>query len=177
METVHGQRRVQERVVGIGELFVSRDPRDLLVTHSLGSCIGLTLYDPVAGVGGMLHAMLPLSSADPRRSARDPAMYTDSGVTALLQGLFDMGARRRSLVACAAGAANNTDTEDLFRIGERNQMVLRKLLWKNDILLTGEDVGGTASRTLFLDMSTGDTLLRSGGVTTVLSANGGRWEK
>ena len=34
---------------------------DTLITHALGSCLGLTIYDPVAKVGGLLHAMLPLS--------------------------------------------------------------------------------------------------------------------
>ena len=44
-------------------------PDEVLVTYSLGSCIGLSLYDPVARVGGLLHAMLPLSSLDPVKAA------------------------------------------------------------------------------------------------------------
>lgn len=162
----------REKVVGIGELLVSDDADDLLVTYSLGSCIGLTLFDPVTRVGGLLHAMLPLSSIDPERAAENPAMFADTGVSVLLQGLFDLGARRKDLIACAAGAANQMDRQDLFRIGERNYTVMRKLLWKNEILLFGEDVGGDASRTLSLDIATGETLLKVFGKAWVLGGTG-----
>lgn len=162
------ETRGHERIIGVGDVLVSADPDDLLITYSLGSCIGLTLYDPVARVGGLLHAMLPLSSLDPTRAAQNPALFTDTGVAALLEGLFALGARKRNLVACAAGAANQMDRQDLFRIGERNYVVLRKLLWKNEILLAAEDIGGTASRTLCLDMATGETLLRVFGKTWLL---------
>lgn len=159
-------------MIGIGEMLVSDDPGDLLVTYSLGSCIGLTLYDPVVRVGGLLHAMLPLSSIDPARAAENPALFADTGVASVLQALFDLGATRKDLIACAAGAANQMDRQDLFRIGERNYIVLRKLLWKNDILLSGEDVGGEVSRTLSLDVATGETLLKVFGKSWVLGGRG-----
>lgn len=155
-------------VIGISEMHVTSDKTALLVTYSLGSCIGLTLYDTRAQVGGMLHAMMPLSTADPGKAALRPAMYTDTGVTSMLQSLFDRGATRRTLVAKVAGAATSIDNTGLFRIGERNHMVLRKILWKNDILIAGEDVGGTAARTLVLDMETGQTFVKSNGSTTEL---------
>lgn len=149
-------------VVGISEMHVTTDSSAVLVTYSLGSCIGLSLYDPRAQVGGLLHAMMPLSSADPSKAAARPAMYTDTGVTALLQALFDRGATRRTLIAKVAGGASNLDNSGLFRIGERNYMVLRKILWKNDILIAAEDVGGISARTLLLEMATGRTLVKSG---------------
>jgi chemotaxis protein CheD len=157
-----------DRIVGISEMLVSADPSEVLVTYSLGSCIGLTLYDPAACVGGMLHAMMPLSTADPVKAAANPAMYTDTGVSALLQALFNLGATRRTIQARVAGAASQMDNSGLFRIGERNHMVLRRVLWKNEILIAGENVGGTASRTLMLEMATGRTLLKSGGRTIEL---------
>ncbi|MRS11955.1 MAG: chemotaxis protein CheD [Actinobacteria bacterium] len=151
-----------ERIVGISDMFITADPSSVIVTYSLGSCIGLTLFDPKACVGGMLHAMMPLSSADPQKAASKPAMYTDTGVAALLQAMFDRGATRRSIVAKVAGAATDMDNDGLFRIGERNYMVLRKVLWKNDILIAAEDVGGSAPRTLVLEMETGRTFVKSG---------------
>lgn len=154
--------RTLDRVVGISDMAVSTDPDEALVTYSLGSCVGLTLYDPKARVGGLLHSMMPLSTADRAKAADKPAMYTDTGVTRMLQQLFDHGATRRTLVAKVAGAATNMDGSGLFRIGERNYMVLRKVLWKNDILIAAEDVGGAASRTLVLEMATGRTIVKSG---------------
>lgn len=152
-----------ERIIGISELAVSSSAEDVFITYSLGSCVGLTLYDPDRQVGGMLHAMMPVSSMDPARAERHPAMFTDTGVATLLQALFDMGASRKRLVAKVAGAAVQMDQNGLFRIGERNQMVLRRVLWKNDILLAGEDVGGGVSRTLLLEMATGRTLVKCNG--------------
>lgn len=153
----------RELVVGISEMQVATKPDSVLVTYSLGSCIGLTLHDPVAGVGGMLHAMMPLSKADPVKSSMRPAMYADTGATALLQSLFDLGATRRNIVAKVAGAAHSLDGGGLFRVGERNYMVVRKILWKNDILISGEDIGGTAARTMVLEMATGRTIIKNAG--------------
>jgi chemotaxis protein CheD len=164
MNLNQGQARATNlRVVGISELLISGEPDDVLVTYSLGSCLGLALHDPVAGVGGMIHCMLPLSSSDPERARVNPERFVDSGVSRLLQGLFDRGAKRRNLVAKVAGMAAMMDLQQIFNIGERNYTVLRKILWKNDILISGKEVGGTATRTLFLEISTGRTRIRSGG--------------
>lgn len=153
----------REIVIGISESAVSGNPQDVLITYSLGSCVGLTLHDAQSGVGGMLHAMMPLSSMDPRKAAEHPAMFTDTGVASLLQALFDLGAKRENIVAKVAGAAVQLDQSGLFRIGERNHMVLRRVLWKNDILLAAEDVGGSLSRTMVLQVGTGRTLVKSNG--------------
>jgi len=56
----------------------------------------------------------------------------------------------------------------MFKIGERNYLVLKKLLWKNNILITSEDVGGTSSRTMYFDLSEGQVILKSNGTQRVL---------
>ncbi len=154
--------------IGIGDMKTSCDEQEILITYSLGSCIGLTLYDPVAKVGGMVHTMLPLSKQDPEKARKNPHMYTDTGVQSLIQELFNMGATRRNLIAKVAGGAQLLDEKGLFRIGERNYTVLRKVLWKNDILINSEEVGANKSRTMILHMSTGKTYIRSGGVEVEL---------
>lgn len=152
-----------QHVIGIAEMQVSNQSDDVLVTYSLGSCVGLSLYDPVARVGGMIHCMLPLSKLDLAKAQANPCMFTDSGVARLLQTVFDMGAERRHLVAKVAGGASLLDEKGLFKIGERNHTVLRKMLWKNNIMVAGEDIGGSASRTMHLYMDTGKTTIKSGG--------------
>lgn len=151
------------QAVGISEMLVTDRPEDVLVTYSLGSCIGLTLYDPSAGVGGMIHCMLPLSRIDPAKAAKKPAMFVDTGVTALIQRLLDAGASKRSLVAKLAGAAKLLDENGTFNIGERNHVVVRKILWKNDILISAEEIGGTVARTLYLHMDNGRVIIKSQG--------------
>jgi chemotaxis protein CheD len=151
------------KIVGISEMYVSKDEGDVVVTYSLGSCVGVALFDPVAKVGGMVHCMLPLSKIDPQKAAAKPCMFTDTGVTLLLQELFNLGATRGNMVVKVAGAASLLDEKGLFRIGERNYTVLRKVLWKNNLLIAAEDVQGTASRTLSLHMKDGRTTIKSGG--------------
>ncbi len=160
--------RAVNHIVGIADMKVSTSREDVLVTYSLGSCVGLSLYDPVACVGGIVHCMLPLSKIDPGKANGNPLMFTDTGVTVLLQTIFDAGGERRRLVAKAAGCSSVLDDKGLFKIGERNYTVLKKILWKNSIMLAGEDVGGSASRTMSLFMDSGRTTIRSGGLETEL---------
>lgn len=159
-------RTVARVIVGVSEFAIASDPETSLVTYSLGSCVGLSLYDTHCRIGGLLHAMLPLSSSNPGKAAERPATFVDSGIAAMLQELFALGATRRSLEARVAGGAQNLDTGDLFRIGERNYTVLRRMLWRNGILIAGESVGGSTSRTMRLDIATGDVLLRMDGTET-----------
>lgn len=149
--------------VGISEMAVSTEPGETLITYSLGSCVGLSLYDTAARVGGLIHSMLPLSKIDPAKAALSPCMFVDTGIPALLQALFDRGAQRKTLVAKVAGGSHIMDDKGIFNIGERNCTVLRKLLWKNEILVSGEDVGGSVPRTMSLDMESGRTTLKMQG--------------
>ncbi|MCA8938764.1 MAG: chemotaxis protein CheD, partial [Planctomycetes bacterium] len=140
---------------------VSRDPADVLVTYSLGSCVGVTLFDPVAKVGGMIHSMLPLSKQSPESAARRPLMYVDTGLSELLKTLFDLGATRGNIVAKVAGCSGMIDDKNMFKIGERNLAVTRKVLWKNDIIIAGQDTGDCKPRTMRLFVGNGRTTVHS----------------
>ncbi len=156
-----------QRNVGIAEAIVTDDADEVLVTHALGSCIGVALFDPRKGVAGMVHCMLPLSRQNPARAAENPYYFTDTGVAELLQEMFDRGARRSRIIAKVAGAAAQ-NTDDMFRIGQRNHAVLRRVLWKNDILIATEDIGGRDHRTLLLDVRSGRTFVKKNDVLTEL---------
>ncbi len=141
---------------------IGRDA-DLIVTHALGSCLGLVVYDPVARVGGLLHAMLPLSKINPAKAQANPYMFVDTGVPGLFKALYEIGGQKSRMVVKAAGCGNPLGKNEMFKIGERNYTILKKLLWKNNILLETEDVGGTASRTVHFDVATGETVISSNG--------------
>ena len=66
--------------VNISDAAVSQDMGDVLVTYSLGSCIGVCLYDPAIHAGGMLHYQLPESKMDPQRAAEKP-LWPDADAT------------------------------------------------------------------------------------------------
>ncbi len=156
-------------VVGISDMKVSNEKNDRIITYSLGSCIGLSLYDPTCFIGGMIHCMLPLSKMNPEKAKESPCMFIDTGVMTLLQTMFDMGAQRKNIIAKIAGASSMLDDKNLFRIGERNNTIVRKILWKNNILISAENVGGTISRTLILEMITGNTYIKTKGQTYLLT--------
>ena len=152
-------------VVPMAGMAVSAEPECELVTYALGSCLGVIVHDPEARVGGLLHAMLPLSSTDPERAVKNAAAYVDTGVPALFRACYELGARKDRMVVKVAGGASlaHAEEDDLFQIGARNMVMLRKLLWKNGVLLRAQDVGGRSSRTVMLCVGTGVVTVKSGG--------------
>jgi chemotaxis protein CheD len=148
-------------VVGISDFYVSNDADDVLITYSLGSCIGVVMYDPAAKVGGMIHYMLPLSKISPDKAKTKPAMFADTGITLLLNKVFRMGADKKHLIVKAAGGSELLDQNKIFNIGERNYLILRKIMWKNNILIKSADVGKNASRTMKLEMATGRVTIKT----------------
>ena len=148
--------------VGLAELRVSDDPEAELVSYALGSCIALMAYDPTRRLGGMLHYMLPSASTNPAKAREQPGMFADVGVPLLFAQMLQCGSRRGGFVLKAAGGAKRYEDHGAFDIGERNQVVLRKLLWRAGLMLAGSDLGGTRSRTVRLSVATGKVIVRSG---------------
>ncbi len=144
-------------VVGVSDLRVSGNTDETIITYALGSCLGIAAYDPTINVGGLLHVMLPLSKADPEKAKLKPEMYVDTGFQLLLDGLYDLGAKKRNIKITVAGGASmrSKDRDDYFKIGKRNITVLRKLLWKNRFMISSGDVGGNISRTMALRIADG----------------------
>ena len=149
------------QTVGISEIKVSDQPEDILITYSLGSCIGVTMHDPVAGVGGMIHYMLPTSKNSPEKAKERPGMFADTGVPLLVKTLYKSGATKSNLIVKVAGGAQLMDPNKIFNIGERNFLILRKLLWKNNVLIKAKDVGGMISRTMRLEISSGQVTVKT----------------
>ena len=149
--------------VDISDAKASADPADVLVTYSLGSCIGVSFYDPVAQIGGMLHCLLPEFTGS-EADADNPFKFADTGVKILLDKIISMGAvKRRLQVKIAGGAKRLKSISDRFDIGKRNYLAVRKILWKNAIMIKAQDVGGTIPRTMYLNIADGEVMIRSQG--------------
>lgn len=145
--------------VEISGFLVSDRADEVLVTYSLGSCIGVTIYDPELKIGGLIHCLLPLSKDHPEKAAERPATYVDTGIVVLLNELFARGAVRERLIVKVAGGANTMDANNRFKIGKRNVTVLKKILWKNELMIAEEDTGGSEPRTMRLYLESGRTTL------------------
>jgi chemotaxis protein CheD len=158
------------QTVGVADMKISSDPEDRLITYALGSCLGVTAHDPAAGVGGLLHVMLPNSAIDPAKGQANPCMFVDTGLPLLVRECVRAGARRERLVVKVAGGAFSGGDEqaDQFQIGKRNVIMLKKLLWKHGVMLHAEDVGGRVSRMMALDIADGAVTIKINGNKTRL---------
>lgn len=149
--------------VGVGDCKVSNAAESVLATYALGSCIAVAIHDPVAAVGGLLHFMLPESSLNPDKASQSPFMFADTGIPRLFHAVYGLGADKRRLVVRAAGGAQVMDENGVFNIGKRNYLALRKILWKAGVMIHDEEIGGTMSRTVRLEVATGRFLIRGPG--------------
>jgi chemotaxis protein CheD len=150
-------------IVGISDMKVSNRPDDVLITYSLGSCIGLVIWDPVVKAGGILHYMLPECSLDRGRAEKNPCMFADSGIPLLFKEVYKFGALKHRMVVKVVGGSQIMDESGIFDIGKRNYMALRKIFWKNKVMISKEDIGGVSNRTVSLDIGTGVTILKVSG--------------
>jgi chemotaxis protein CheD len=148
------------KVVGVADMAISNAPDEVLITYSLGSCIAVVIFDPVAKVGGMLHYMLPESSLDPDKAKQNPNMFADTGITLLFRQSYQYGAKKERMVVKAVGGAQILDQHGLFNIGKRNYLALRKILWRNNVAVAAEHIGGSVNRTVRLEIATGKVFLK-----------------
>jgi len=150
-------------VVGISDLKVTNRPEDVLVTYALGSCIAVAIFDPGTKVGGLLHYMLPDSTLDPEKARQNPAMFADTGIPMLFKSCYKLGAEKRRIIVRAAGGASILDDTNFFRIGQKNIMAMRKIFWKNNVMIENEDTGGNFNRTVRLSLLDGRTFVKTAG--------------
>ena len=150
-------------IVGVADMVACNDPGADLITYSLGSCLGITVYDPVRKVGGLLHVMLPDSNIDTAKAATAPFMFVDTGVPKLFQAVYNLGGDRRRLVLKVAGGSQFLDQDGVFAIGLRNWRALNNLLGRNGWAAHAQDVGGLSSRTLRIDLSDGKVFIKRPG--------------
>ena len=150
--------------VGVSDMKVTDKAGDLVVTHALGSCIGIAIHDPVAHVGGILHYMLPVAKVDPEKARANPMMFGDTGIPQLFQEAYKLGAKKEQMrVVMAGGAQVFGSGGDFFDIGNRNIVIARKLFWKNGIMVAAEHTGGHIPRTMYLEVGAGTAWFTSHG--------------
>ncbi len=151
---------MSQLIVNISDMKYSLKREDVIVTYSLGSCLGVTAYDPKSGIGAMIHCLLPFATSARAKARNNPYMFVNTGVSMMVRRLIEKGAERQRLIFKAAGAANMRN-DTLFNTGARNFEALKKLFGRNNVQLAATDVGGTIPRTMFLHMDTGRVVVRS----------------
>ena len=143
----------QRVVIGIGEAAVAGSDMTI-VTHALGSCVAVCLWDPEARVGAMLHFLLPESRVNPDRAKKQPGTFADTGIPLLIheatqRGLNKKRCRAHLFGGAAVGAQGGLD------VGKRNALAARRLLWQHGIFIHAEALGGTDPRTVNFSVADG----------------------
>lgn len=148
------ESQMYRNLVPSGSYVVSRQKGEVLDAF-LGSCIGVTICDRHAGVGGMIHILLPEPQS--KSALGNPKNYAISGLPLFIKELYDQGATNENLTAVVAGGAlvgplSNLDLN--LDIGGRNAEVVEMILGKEGIPIHRSETGGFFSCRLSLNLAT-----------------------
>ncbi len=127
------------RYIAQGEQAIGHEPDDVITTI-LGSCVAVCLRDPVIGIGGMNHILVPsvVMSDLGARGAGACAMET------LINTLLKKGAQKTRLEAKVFGGASII--AGLSDVGLRNSEFVFEYLQVEGISCLSQSVGGTMAR-------------------------------
>jgi len=134
------------------------------VTHALGSCIAVCIWDATAVVGGMLHFLLPDAAVNPARARTQPAAFANTGLPLFFQAAYVLGLdKKRCRVRLVGGAEiSGLGGVSSLNVGKRNLLAARSILWRNGLLIESEATGGSIPRTVALHLRDGKIDVTSG---------------
>lgn len=137
--------------VGVGDLKIARSPK--VIKTSLGSCVGVVLYDSMQKIGGMLHLMLPNCNG---REGK-PGKYADTGIPLLLDLMLNKAKSKKNALTARifGGAKMFSVNSDLFDIGKSNIAETQRILDHFNIRVTASRLGGTKGHQITLDTGSG----------------------
>jgi len=137
-----------------GSVFVNKVPH--VIDTVLGSCISVTLFDPVLKFGSINHFMLPVWNGEGTASNK----YGDIAIPHLIKKMLDMGSNRTDLIAKVFGGSEINQPNGYFRIGVRNTAIAFDVLKKERIRVACQSVGGNLSRKLVFRSDNGEVLIK-----------------
>lgn len=154
----------QTHIIGVGEYHVTCEPGAAVKTLALGSCIAVCVYSEKTPCVGMAHIALPDSKVHPERAKELPAYFADTGLPVLFDALQRLcHCRANQCRIKLVGGAQMMDPNNTFNIGKRNALAIKKILWNMGMGPIAEDIGGTISRTVTIDVDTKTTRLTTHG--------------
>lgn len=133
-----------------------------LIAPGLGSDIAITAHAPRIGLSALLRFVYPDSTVDPIKAKNNPWLFADTGVALLISTLRKCGAQDEEIEIQAVGAADRSEEElELPASGRSNELALRRALWREGVLLKGEDLGGETYRSAWFDPKSNRLMVRS----------------
>jgi chemotaxis protein CheD len=150
-----------DKIVGIGGIAISDTMGDRIKTYSLASCVAVTAYCPAKHTAGMIHVALPEHTRQKDWRNQPPCYYATLGVPLLLhQMCVKYKCPKETLEIELFGGADSIKQNDMFRIGMENVKAVIEMLKQLDVNYLADEIGGTNSRTLELDVATGGKMIQ-----------------
>ena len=141
----------------IGEYYASREPA--VIKTLLGSCVAACLYDRINRIGGMNHILLP-GKAD-LKEMDDPSRYSINAMEILINSMMKLGSERGQIIAKVFGGASVIQGISPGKaVGPKISEFVVSFLKNEGIKISGSDLGGFKSRTIFFHTDTGDVFLK-----------------
>lgn len=125
----------------------------------LGSCVAACVQDPMAGVAGMNHFMLP-DEGEGGREHPASMRYGAHAMDVLVSELIRSGARRERLRAKVFGGAAVLPNMPSLNIGDRNAQFVLRYLRAQNIGLYAQDLGGAHARRVCFLPESGKVVVR-----------------
>lgn len=143
-------------IVGIGEYAVSDNCDDVLKTFALSSCVAITVYSKTKKAAGMVHIALPTPPASKIDSIKKPCYYATTAIPLIINKMYhNFGCKKDELEIHIFGGADSIRNNDVFNIGQKNIIAVKKTLFYLNIKRFRSQTGGTNSRTLRMEVETG----------------------
>lgn len=145
-----------DKIVGIGEYAISNNGKDTIKTFALASCIAMTAYSPAKNAAGIIHIALP-APLEHEGFEQKTCYYAATGIPFLIDKMCrEYGCLGGELEIRLYGGADSICSNDVFKIGQKNIEAVKSILLKMKLKASKTQVGGTSSRTLEMDVSTGE---------------------
>jgi chemotaxis protein CheD len=151
-----------------GEFYVTAKPEEVLVTV-LGSCVSACIRDPVTGVGGMNHFMLPQHKSGVWGGDSKSARFGNFAMEKLINELIKAGAMRGRMEVKLFGGGNVTDTSNM--IGSDNADFALRYLEAEGLRCAAKDLGGLYPRRIHYYPETGRVVRRLLGTTDIYAVS------
>jgi chemotaxis protein CheD len=145
-----------EVILQPGDLFVA--DANYQIRTILGSCVSITLWHPIARLGGMSHFMLPTRGADANGQTPD-GRYGDEALQIMIQDLAKAGVSPKSCQAKIFGGGNMFPDHvhaGAINVGKRNGEAAREMLAQHGIPVVSESLFGNGHRQIVFDVSKGE---------------------
>ncbi|MDD2366466.1 MAG: chemoreceptor glutamine deamidase CheD [Desulfuromonadaceae bacterium] len=129
-----------------------------VITTVLGSCVSVCIYDPLNGVGGMNHYMLPGKSDESGKSSHGSARYGLYAMDLLLEHILKVGGERSRLIAKVFGAGKVMD--GMSDVGSQNADFAIKYLKEHKIHVAALDIGDNLPRKIYFSPASGQVFVK-----------------